>query len=732
MLDRPSKTKVAALDAQSRLVQALQDQRALMLMDNCEHLIGAAAALIDHLLARCPQLRILVTSREPLGIVGETLCVIPPLEHPAGDGELSPSDALAYPAVRLFADRAASVRRGFTVEHANVARVAEICRRLDGLPLAIELAAARLRSLSIDQIADRLDDRFRLLTGGNRAALPRQRTLRAVVEWSWDLLSPPERLVAENLAVFPGGITLGAAEAVCASVGASADDVVDLLAALVDKSLLQLNDDVNPRYRMLETIREFGVERLAERGELLRAQDAHARHFAAFAAEAEPHLRASEQLGWLARLEVEKGNFLAALRFLADQGDASASLEMVLHLSMMWMLQGRHEEFASWSEVALSARGEAPPLLRAIVEVLHALNFAITTGQFDVAGGAMEQVKPIVMDDGSDEFLLLPFVQGLVMMFSDDADGAREVIERHRNHREPWVRAGLHLLEAGLAENVGDIDRQTASAAVALAAFRAIGDRWGCAGALTELASARKVDGDLDGAIEAYEESMRYARELGSKGDIAETMLKLVDVRVRQGDLQRAEADIADVQRALDADPGLFPGFARLFIDVTLGWLRICTGDLDAGRGLFAQALDRYRREGAGNPKQLGVVVLGANAELAIDDGDLVRARELLEEAHELALEAHDMPVIGDFGRVLAQYAVVIGRAADGAEMLGAADRLRGRPDATHPRRGPLIKQLQAALGDEAFEASYAAGAAMAAEAAIARLDLAALAAEPS
>ena len=274
--------RAGSRDARTRLLDGLVDAHALLVLDNCEHLIDACAHLADELLSHCPGLRIVTTSREPLGITGESLLSIAPLSQPLPG--VSAQEAVGFPAVRLFAERAAAVSPGFEVTDETVALVIDIVRRLDGLPLAIELAAARLRTLPLAEIARRLNDRFRLLTGGSRTALPRHRTLRAVVEWSWDLLTPGERLLAERFAVFPAGATPAAVAAVCAGPGGPATgadpatvdpaDIDDLLSSLVDKSLLQpvraARGQTSPepggtRLRMLETVREYGTERLAGR-----------------------------------------------------------------------------------------------------------------------------------------------------------------------------------------------------------------------------------------------------------------------------------------------------------------------------------------------------------------------------------------------------------------------------------------------------------------------------------
>jgi predicted ATPase/DNA-binding SARP family transcriptional activator len=265
-----------------RLLDVLSDACCLLVVDNCEHLITDVAELLDTVLARCPDVRVLTTSREPLGIDGEALCSLPPLTLPRPGSSVS--EARSFASVQLFSDRAEAVSADFALTDDNCDAVVEIVRRLDGLPLAIELAAARLRVLPVDEVAARLTDRFRLLTGGSRVAMPRHRTLRAVVDWSWDLLTPTERLLAERLSVFPSGATPESAVAICSDDRLSAEDVPDLLGALVDKSLLQVSAEGGVRYRMLETIREYGIERLSERGEVSTVRLAHATFFAALVA----------------------------------------------------------------------------------------------------------------------------------------------------------------------------------------------------------------------------------------------------------------------------------------------------------------------------------------------------------------------------------------------------------------------------------------------------------------
>ena len=340
--------RTAAADAESRLLDALGVSDALLVLDNCEHIVVAAAELADRLLAGCPRLRILATSREPLGIGGEALAPVGPLEEEA--------------AVLLFAQRAASATPDFALDETTAPIVADVCRRIDGLPLAIELAAARLRSMSLQELSDRLHDRFRLLTGGSRAAAGRQRTLRAVVDWSWDLLSEPERRLARRLSVFPAGATLDAVEAVCAGDGVDADEVFDLLCALVDRSLLGVRGAGTSRWRMLETIREYAEEEAERAGELQGLREAHAAHYTALVQQADEHLRGPDQLPWLARLRDDRDNVLSGVRFLGETGGAATALRTVTTLLWFWALDGNREDALAWLRFALSAEGEADPL----------------------------------------------------------------------------------------------------------------------------------------------------------------------------------------------------------------------------------------------------------------------------------------------------------------------------------------------------------------------------------
>ncbi|HZT40750.1 MAG TPA: adenylate/guanylate cyclase domain-containing protein, partial [Chthonomonadaceae bacterium] len=306
------------------LTTALKCRRMLLVLDNCEHLLSACATFADTLLRACPQVKILATSREVLGIAGETVYRVPPLALPDPDRLPSIELLMQFEAVRLFLDRATAVSTAFSITSENASAVARLCCQLDGLPLAIELAAARVRAMPVEQVASRLDDRFRLLTGGSRTALPRQQTLRALIDWSYDLLDESEKCLLRRLSVFTGGWTLEAAEAVC---GADGEDVLDLLTSLVDKSLVVYEEQGDQgRYRMLETVRQYGRERLADTDpEAASVGQLHAEYYLSLAEQAAAQLLGPEQQRWLARLEREQDNLRAVLtRYQQDPDPHSA------------------------------------------------------------------------------------------------------------------------------------------------------------------------------------------------------------------------------------------------------------------------------------------------------------------------------------------------------------------------------------------------------------------------
>ncbi|MET7373017.1 BTAD domain-containing putative transcriptional regulator [Micromonospora arida] len=564
-----------------RLVEALAERRLLLVLDNCEHVLVDAARLAARLLSACPALRVLATSREPLGLAGEALCPLSGLTVPPLGASVL--DADEYAAVGLFAQRAADVAPDFTVTPANVEMVLRICRSLDGLPLAIELAAARLRALSVAEVAARLDDRFRLLSTGNRAVSPRHRTLRAVVEWSWDLLDDAEREVARRLTVFAGGATLEAAELVC---GLPTVEFVDALTGLVDKSFVEM---AGGRYRMLETVRAFCAERLAEAGEADQLRRAHTAYFLEFAWTASDHLRCAEQLHWLRRLDAERDNLHAALRRATAAGDASDAAGMVAALSFYWWLRGMRGEGARLAADVLELLGtEAPPGLGE--------EFALCVYNASLAGsgslpslGTQRSVIRSLDRPPRQPFLL--YLSGIST--GPPSGGAEDVDELMGELRrlvgpDPWINA-LGAMGSGSALMWSDQrDRARAALATALDGFRGTGDRWGTMitlGALGELA-AWQDDPETAGAH--MDEAMGLVEALGSAVDQADMLRTRGETRLRAGDLAGAHDDFAGALFLAQRS-----GAPEFVASARLGLAQVARvrGDLAAARRFCEEAL---------------------------------------------------------------------------------------------------------------------------------------------
>lgn len=563
-------------DPAERLLAALADQRLLLLFDNCEHVVTDVARLAARLLQGCPGLRILATSRQALGITGEALCPLPGLATPPPDTPTT--DARDYAAVRLFVVRGRDVAPGFSLDETNVADVVRICRMLDGLPLAIELAAARLRVLTPAQVAARLDDRFRLLTHGSRTAQPRHQTLRAVVGWSWDLLDEAEQTHARRLTVFSGGASLTAVEAVC---GVPADDALELLTSLVDKSFVGSNAG---RFWMLETIRAFAAERLTAAGEEEQLWRAHARYFVALAETADPHLRRAEQREWLDRLDADRDNLHTALRRAVAASDWDTALRMVSALSFYWWLRGLRGEATRVVHQLRSRLGTRPPAGREeeflLCELLESLGCRERIGfarRHAPWWGDRLPRQPFL-------FYLLAIASGPP---SNDLDELLAMVEgMQRRAADPWIQALSQVGAGMLLAMAGATQRAQSLLTDALAGFRALGDRWGSMVALSAVADVAGVDGQRTAAL--WDEALELAEQLGSIMDMAELLFSRGRAMLRPGGaLDRAEAD-------------------------------------------FTRALALARRAGA--PEHAAAARYGL-AEAARRRGDLSTARELAEQA---------------------------------------------------------------------------------------------------
>jgi predicted ATPase/DNA-binding SARP family transcriptional activator len=678
-------------DALRRLIELLSLAETTLLLDNCEHLIDAVARLAEELLGRCPRLRILATSREPLGIYGEALSPVPPLPLPLPD----PGVPVARnPAIRLFTDRVTAVRPEFSLTEDNVALVVEICRRLDGLPLAIELAAARLRALTLEQVAERLDDRFRLLGGGSRTALPRHQTLRAVVDWSWNLLDDDERRLAEALAVFPGGVVAEAAE----HMGGS----LDLLAALVDKSLLQQGD--GPRYRMLETIREYALERLADSDRLAERRAAHAAYFLRLAETAEPHLRTAGQIRWIEMLAAERDNLLAALYFAADTHDADTAVRLAAALGMFWTIHGNGRETMSWFRLALDVPGRSPPQQLKIVTALHLLS-KVLAGDYAKIEDPIGQLRALATSEPTTGHPLVVMLEPALAMFTEDSELGKAAVASRLDHSDPWVRGVMLTIRAAIDENNGDMASSRLDLLAAVAELRVVGERWALSTALTTLAETHAVFGDFDAAIAALEEAIVLIQELNPEDDIGHQKVWLASARIRQGDVARARADLLKMTEPRDCERSARNiAFARL----SLGDLARMDGDFDEAADHYAQA-SAIVEEALFVARQFRALVLASIGHLAIDRGDLVTAGRTAGQGVALALETKDMPITAKLGVLVASVWAARGDSRRAAKLLGATEQLRGAPDRHNPDVVRLADRLRTDLGD-VYEEAHAHG----------------------
>ncbi|NUR95975.1 MAG: tetratricopeptide repeat protein, partial [Kribbellaceae bacterium] len=574
--------------ATQRLVEVIGDRRILLVFDNCEHLVQEVAGLVDSLLASCPRLRVLTTSREPLSIPGEHL-------HPVGSLGLPPEDTVSdeYPAMQLFVDRARAVRPDFQLTDANRQAVAEICRRLDGMPLAIELAAARLRALTPPQIVDRLADRFRLLTSGSRTALPRHQTLRAVVEWSWDLLDPDEQAVARRLSLFSGGATLDAAEQICSDENLPAESVLGVLASLVDKSLVEAAaDERSVRYRMLETVRAYGAEQLNASGEYDRFRRAHTAYFSRMLGKARPKLRTGEQIEWIARLTADNENLIDALRTAIDTRSARIAVQMVAVLGEYWTMSGRPAEAVNWMQAALAVPGPTVPLDKAEALYLLALGRMSTSEdpaksfQQGIRGLAtvrwMTRKHRILVDSG-----IGLFTNAVWAAIRRDKATCFAELEAAGRHEDPWIRNMGVMTSAMFRENEGEVEGMAADLTVALAGFREIGDRFGTSMALRGLAGHQASTGDHAAALESLVEALRLIEELGTTEGVAQLLGSCAMSRVELGDYDGARADLERGLR-LSEETGSRGGEAMAYMGLAKVEFRL--GHVDDARELAERA----------------------------------------------------------------------------------------------------------------------------------------------
>jgi predicted ATPase/class 3 adenylate cyclase len=535
------------------LVAYLAGRRLLLLLDGCEHLLEACAALAEMILRSCPHVRILATSREPLRIGGEMTWRVPSLSIPDSVVVSSSDDATRFDAVSLFIERARQSKPDFAVDKANVGAVVQVCRRLDGIPLALELAAVRVKVLSCEQIAERLDDRFRLLTSGARDALPRHQTLRAAVDWSYDLLDDSERALFLRLSVFQGGFAIEAAEAVCSSARCETADVLDQLARLVDKSLILVDERAGrARYRLLETLRQYGMERLAAAGE---QDEVHGRLLSwalAQAKRAEPELKGPNQSAFLDLLEDEHDNMRAALTWAFGHLDAGDGRQLSVLLSRFWLVRGYLTEGRHWLGLALAASPLSSTTPRDRAKVLVAAStLAWHQGDYAGVGPLAEEALQLSRESGDTVGIAEALCRlGELATMIGDHKKARSLFEESR---AAWTESGamrgviqsmnvpLHDLATIVLEE-GDLDRARDLFEEALAIAKEHGNTTDVVFHLSGLGNVARCRGDHEAARALYEESHQMAIGLGYKRMAAFTLQYMAGLAFTSGDHERASS----------------------------------------------------------------------------------------------------------------------------------------------------------------------------------------------
>lgn len=748
------------------IVEHLGERRCLLVLDNCEHVVGACAELADALLSTCAGLSLLATSQQRLGVTGERVWQVPPLSLPAAGPAWDPARLEESEAVALFCERAVASRGSFTVGPESASHVAEICRRLDGIPLAIELAAARTQVLSPAQIAAQLDARFGLLTEGGRTTVARHRTLRAALDWSHELLTGAEAVLLERMSVFAGGASLAALDAVCTGDEVASEQVFELLSALVAKSWV-VADTAGPeaRYRLLETVRHYATERLADAGDGAGTRARHAEWFLDLAERAEPQMRGVHQCSWLRVLEAEHDNLRGALEWAVVNGKAEVALRLAGSLGGFWENLGRLREGHESVHAALGSGGPQPPVARA--KALRAAgSLAAMVGDRPAARGHFERALGLSREsaDTSGSALALArlgflamldrempaalslmgealvlarasgdptalasalHTQGQAHMFRGEAAAAQPCYEECL---EVAASAGdavwMGDAVGGLAWAVsaqGDYEAAEVLLTRALDQVRRVGAPFATALALTFLAGVARTRGELARARALVDEALAIARELTAPFLLAHCLAESGRLALTEGDLDRAQGVF---EEGLSVGSRARPATPALRALVGLGEVALAGGDIATARTHFEGAL--ARATGAGDRLGRARALYGLG-EVGRAGGDEAQATLLHHQALALHHQVGDPASVVDSLEAIARLAAASGRHARAARLLGAAQSLR---DATHVRyaRPPSqqagaaaeVAVVRRALGDAKFDAAWSQGATMSADEAVA------------
>jgi non-specific serine/threonine protein kinase len=707
------------------LTDRLKARNLLLVLDNCEHLVSACAALASAILDACPGVKLLTTSRERLGVSGEQIYRVPSLSFPDAVQSVTVESASGYEAVRLFVERARLIDVDFGLTPETIPVIARICRRLDGIPLAIELAAARVHSLSLDEIHTRLDRRFQLLHGGDRTALPRHQTLRALIDWSYELLSVQERVLLQRLSVFAGGWTLVAAEQVCAGEEVEEWEVLDLLTGLVDKSLVAADTrGTATRYRLLETVRQYAHDRSVESGERLVVRARHRDYFLALAEEGRQKMESEEQAHWLTVLEEEHDNLRQALTFsLEEEEGTGAGLRLGAALVPFWLIRGHLSEGREHLAAVLS-RPVWQDHLEARADALSAAGLlAQSQGDYSAARVLLDESLEIYRELGNKNDIAIALNNlSLVAYAQSDYAPARTLLEESLAiSRGSGFKRGIALTLSNLGNvTVSQGDHATARTLLeeSLAIRRELGDQHSLAMALNSLGGVAYSQGDYSAALALLEESLVIRRELGDKNGIAGSLLTHGLVARYQGDYSAARA-LLEESLEIYRELGDKRGIGRTLN--ILGDVAYLQGDYSAAHALQETSLAISRGLGFKRGIAYSLSNLG---DVAYVQGDYVAARAQQEESLKIRRELGDKQGIAGS---LSAFALLAHQQQDlsAARLWGAATALYEatglpRSPADQDRYDQQVALARAALGEPAFTAAFEEGRTMSWEQAVA------------